>query len=220
MGMEHVMNTESEIIQELFDAVESGDVAAARAILESGVDVDVLGPTGASAAMWAASFGRAKCLRMLIEQGADVMRVRDKDGNTALTWAACGGHLDCLDVILDSSVEIDAIDNDGKTAAMWASETAQDACLARLIAAGADLQMRNNMGETAAIIAAVYGNRECLRVLVDSGVDLEREKDAAGRSALKIARENELEDVAAYWERNRLSDRSPREAPTLDALSL
>jgi ankyrin repeat protein len=73
------------------DAAKSGDVEAARALLQSGVDINALDRYGQTALMVAAHGGHESLVEMLIEHGAD-LNVTAKYHLSALMLAVIAGH--------------------------------------------------------------------------------------------------------------------------------
>ena len=67
--------------------------------------------------MWAATFGREACVRVLLP--ISDMLVKDKTGMTALMCAGFGGHEGCVGLLLPVS-EVLATCNRGMTASDWA----------------------------------------------------------------------------------------------------
>eukprot|EP00966_Prymnesium_polylepis_P198473 4599497-Prymnesium_polylepis.1 len=71
--------------------------------------------TGASAAYIAAATGKAECLRLLLEHGADAdARVHTR--RTALIAASLAGHLACVAELLDAGADPTLRDAGSKTA--------------------------------------------------------------------------------------------------------
>ena len=68
----------------LFDAAESGDVAAAEAALNAGADINARSANGRTALMIAALGGRVDLIRFLISRHADV-NLKDDQGRTAIS---------------------------------------------------------------------------------------------------------------------------------------
>ncbi|HEX7174849.1 MAG TPA: ankyrin repeat domain-containing protein [Pyrinomonadaceae bacterium] len=90
---------------ELYEAVRKGDVAAVKATLDKGADVNAKFRYGATALFKAAERGNADIVKLLIERGADVT-VRDTFyGATAMTWALDKGHVDAVRAILEKSAD-------------------------------------------------------------------------------------------------------------------
>ena len=86
---------------EFFAAARKGDVAAVKAFLDKGMDVNARSPYGATALSFVSDKGHIEVARLLIERGADV-NVRDTFyGEVPLGWAADKGHVEIVKLLLD-----------------------------------------------------------------------------------------------------------------------
>ena len=100
---------------QLFNAVQTGDVEAVRAILAA--DPTLVGAThrgiwGERAPLHlAAEKGYTEIACLLLEHGADVMARDQGDNATSLHWAAGEGHLDVLQLLIDHGAEVNADDD-------------------------------------------------------------------------------------------------------------
>lgn len=112
----------------LMEAAGNHDFRMIQLLLDHGADVHVTAQ-GTTVLMWAATSmppggyseaERVKCLRLLVDAGADV-NTKNKYGLTALMWAAMAGHKDSAALLLSEGAKINAKDNTGRTAPMYAS---------------------------------------------------------------------------------------------------
>lgn len=79
--------------EEFFAAARKGDVAAVKAFLDKGVDVNAKTRYGAAALSYACDKGHIEVVKLLIERGADV-NVRDTFyGEVPLGWALSRDHV-------------------------------------------------------------------------------------------------------------------------------
>jgi ankyrin repeat protein len=67
--------------------------------------VDELNLTGNSPLHFAALNGRRQCVRLLLEQGADV-NLADDDGDTPLHMAAVNGHVSVIEALVDAGAQV------------------------------------------------------------------------------------------------------------------
>jgi hypothetical protein len=83
-------------------------------LVESGADVNARASNGSSPLHWAAGFGNARCVKTLLELGADPTirtytwgrQVFGKgSGQTAAHWAGESGHAEAVDAIVDEHPE-------------------------------------------------------------------------------------------------------------------
>jgi len=87
--------------EEFFKAVRRGDVAAVKAFLDKGTDVNAKTQYGATALSYAADKGHVEVVRLLLERGADV-NVKDTFyGEVPIGWACSKGHAEVIKLLLD-----------------------------------------------------------------------------------------------------------------------
>ncbi|MER7072290.1 ankyrin repeat domain-containing protein [Terrabacter sp. NPDC000476] len=131
----------------LRDAAWRDDLAAARALVERGADVDAKDDTQQSAYLIAASEGRLGLLRLALAHGA---RVDDKDSwnGTALIRAAERGHAAVVGELLRAGIDRDHVNRIGYQAvheAVWLGRDTQRYVdtVRVLVAGGAELVRRS-----------------------------------------------------------------------------
>jgi ankyrin repeat protein len=144
--------------------------------------------------MHAASTGKLKLAKILLDAGADVLE-RDKNGWTAEDFARIGNSPELISLLKQYSSgltptqtvppkQVDpAINNKLITAAKSGSEYR----VSRLLTQGADPNARNSNGHTALMMASVYGHLEVVTTLLKSGAD-KNLKSTSGSTALDFAK--------------------------------
>lgn len=106
------------------ECVRNGDESGlAKYLGEPGVPDEAL--------RFAAQFGKADLVPMLVEKGADPKKV-DADGVTPLHEAAQAGHVDVVKALLDSGADANARDALGRTPLDYAEEWGRDETIALL----------------------------------------------------------------------------------------
>jgi len=91
--------------EELFNAARKGDVAAVKALLDRGVDVNTKFRYGATALSYASDKGHVEVVKLLLERKADV-NVKDTFyGATPIIWAAQKGHAEIVAALLAAGAE-------------------------------------------------------------------------------------------------------------------
>lgn len=131
---------------ELFlDAVKHGDVEAARAAINAGVDVNA-DLSGTTALIIAAQHGHVDMARLLLDHHADVNAVAG-GGFTALMNAAYYGHQDIVTLLLESGADANAQTENGKTALSLAQKKKRTEVVELLEHA------RQNIGQPAASVS-------------------------------------------------------------------
>ena len=127
-------------------------------------------------------------VKQLLDSGASVVALSQKDRLTALHLAAKDGHEAIARLLLDCGADIEARDAKGYTALHWA--TKQEATTRLLLDRGADIDAKDKNGCTALHWVARYGQEAITRMLLDRGADIEA-RDAKGYTALHWATKQE-----------------------------
>ena len=97
---------------ELSSKASAGDIDAVKALVESGVNIDVQGKTyGYTPLLSACEHNYIDMVRYLLSKGADP-NIRAKDGSTAIIRAA-GNAPDAVELLLSAGADIDARADDG-----------------------------------------------------------------------------------------------------------
>ncbi|KAL9119292.1 MAG: hypothetical protein Q9187_004154 [Circinaria calcarea] len=127
---------------------------------------------GRSAIYWAARRGDAKCLKILLEHGADP-GISTKKGHSPLHTAAYSGNYSCCRLLLDAHAEVDCRGLCQATPLITASQQIDAMDIAKLfIDHGADINARNCTGATAILQASFNGRFQLAEYLVEQGADL------------------------------------------------
>jgi hypothetical protein len=131
-----------------------------------------------------ASEGWPKCVRMLLDHGADV-HARGEYGSTALNLA-CGPpnediwwgiehetlHLECVQMLIEAKSDVNTASDDGYTPVHYASG-GNPKILQLLIDNHANMNVRTRDGRTPAMIACSTPCLTSLQLLIDNNVDPE-----------------------------------------------
>ena len=103
-------NTEKDI----WIAAKKGNLAAVKAFLEKGINVNTPDSGGTTPLSMTALAGEAETAKFLISKGADV-NVQHKDGATPLHLAAFFGETEVVELLLDSNATINTQNRKGET---------------------------------------------------------------------------------------------------------
>jgi ankyrin repeat protein/uncharacterized protein DUF3471 len=91
--------------EDFFAAARKGDVAAVKALLDKGVDVNAKTNYGATALSYACDKGHVEVVKLLLERGADV-NVKDTFyGEVPLGWALSHGHVEVVKLLLERGAQ-------------------------------------------------------------------------------------------------------------------
>src|ERR1051326_1508762 len=117
--------------------------------------------------MYAAAFGNAQQMKLLLESGADV-NAQNAFHATALIWA--GGDAVKSQLLIEHGAHVNVPTEQGRPALMAAAKRNGNADLVRLLLKmGADVK---TPGNTALIPAAQSGDVEIMRLLIESGANV------------------------------------------------
>lgn len=156
----------------LIHALEKGEFAMLKALLEAGVETEGKDDQGQTILMHAAGKNQLGILNALLKAGAN-KDAKDNEGRTALMHAAGKNRLGALKVLIKAGADKEAKDNEGRTALMHASINGLALPLKILLKAGAKKKIMDNEGKTAKMHAAEQatrqgnGNAPALRVFTE-----------------------------------------------------
>ena len=202
--------------EELFDAIEAGDVARVDAILDADPSLassrDASGVSALMRAAYrfdkalieavkrrgdtldlfeAAAFGEADRLTELLEAEPSLVNDYSGDGFTALHFAAFFGRPDAASLLIERGAEVDAFGRG------WMTGTAIHSAASRkhadlvgiLLEAGANPNVRQSAGWTPLHAAAMNGDLSSVELLLASGADPAATNEE-GRSVSDLANES------------------------------
>jgi ankyrin repeat protein len=141
-----------------------------RALIGAGADVNYT-HDGYSCLQMAVSWGRDKCVKLLLNAGARV-DARLESGQTALILAARFDHDKCIELLLNAGADINAKDKEGFTALLVAALEGHDKCAELLLNAGANKEGKVNDGRSALYMAAQNGHAGCIKLLAEAGCNI------------------------------------------------
>ena len=157
----------------LMTLLREGDRAAFRTMLkEEPRAVKLQGPGGSTPLMFAALYGDAESVRLLLEAGADP-NTRNEAGATALMWAV--NDLDKTRLLIRSGADVNARSDDGRTplliAATWPGSFAVIKLLLDHKANPSQVVNTYKGPMTPLRLAAEAGDEAILRLLLDRKAD-------------------------------------------------
>ena len=156
----------------LIAAVRAEDVAEVRTLIDTGIDVDVSQPDGATALHWAVFRQQGEIVHLLLVAGADV-NVANELGATPLWLAANNGDSELVHELLAAGADPNLALEGGETPVMTASRTGDVDAGRLLLDAGADPNAREQTRlQTALMWAVAQGHPDIVALLVDRGAAL------------------------------------------------
>jgi ankyrin repeat protein len=155
------------------NAAMKGDLAAVKALVREGADVNAARGDGMSALHWAAERGNADIAGVLIYAGANVSAVTRIGQYTPLHVAARAGSAAVVDQLIKGGAVVDArAVPSGATPLHLAATSGAAAVITRLLDAGADKNAREaEWGQTPLMFAAAVNRVEAIKVLMARGAD-------------------------------------------------
>jgi len=142
-----------------------------------------LNTRGETALMQAIDENNITRFRELIESGADLEQMKERDGNTALILAARAGQEDFVTALIKAGANLEHVNKNGNTALHLAIGP-EEGSLKALIEAGANVNHTNNKGVTVLMSAALYP--DSVRALLQAGANVEL-TDNEGKTVLMYA---------------------------------
>jgi uncharacterized protein len=156
----------------LVDAVKSGDKAAALALIDRRVDVNVPESDGTTALHWAVHQNDLDLADRLIRAGAKVNAKNDY-GATPMSEAAIAGSADMLEKLLKAGADVESPNTDGQTALMVVARTSRVDAAQALLRRGAKVNaVEQWRGQTALMWAAAESQPAMVKALVAAGADV------------------------------------------------
>ena len=173
----------SEGVTALMLATLHREIKCIYVLLINGADVEIKDDRGETVLMIAAQEGYTDGLQILLNAGAEVNNVSNKNGHTALMQAAQCGETGCLRILLRSGADINLRCNLSLTALMYAAMEGNAGCVELLLNQGADVNARSISDINVLMFAAEAGHSNCIHLLLSRGSEINA-KDECGRTAL------------------------------------
>ena len=156
----------------LIDALKTHDIAAARALIEQGVDVNATQTDGATALHWAAHWDDLATATLLLESGADV-RVTNDLGVTPLYVACQNAGAAMVETLLAAGANPNATLSSGESVLMAAARTGSADAVRALLGRGADPNATELSHQQTALMWAVSNDHpRVVQALIDYGADV------------------------------------------------
>eukprot|EP00752_Nemacystus_decipiens_P014163 g12594.t1 len=186
----------------LFLAIESNNVATARALLAGGADVNAPHAVLSRTALhMAAQTGHVEMLRAMLEHGAD-LHAAGSLGYTALHLAASDKSSEVVDMLVEAGASIDARDKYDATPLFFAAEELKPVAVIALLRHGADVNARGDNNDTPLHCAVLRSDTiqraaEVVDLLLRSGADANAQDDEDGDTPLHtVARKAGVQGAA------------------------
>lgn len=165
--------SQADLHSRLRAAAGQGDLAAFRALLAAGADVNAKDTQQDSAFLIAARNGHAELVRAALAAGADVKSL-NRYGSTALMGPAYRGHVEVVRVLLDTDIDLAHVNHLGWTALLEAIVLGTDGPRHReivrlLVERGSNVNQPDREGVRPLAHAQRRGQAEVVRLLRAAG---------------------------------------------------
>jgi ankyrin repeat protein len=160
----------------LIEAARNSDMAALRALLQKGADINAAEADGTTALHWASYRDDGGSADLLIRAGAKVNAANDL-GATPLWTASLNGSEAMVRRLLQAGANPNAALLAGETPVMVASRSGKPLVVEQLIAKGADVNAHGARGQTALMWAVSQKHPDVVKVLLAHGADLHARSD-------------------------------------------
>ena len=156
----------------LINAAKKPDVAAVRALLKQGLDVNARGSDGATALHWAAYRDQAELVGLLLKSNAAVNATNDL-GITPLWVATTSRGTATVAALLAAGAKPNLVPPTGETPLMIAARMGNLEAIKLLIAHGADVNAKEAARNQTALMWAVSDRQpQAAKLLIEAGADL------------------------------------------------
>jgi ankyrin repeat protein len=175
----------------IVSAAAVGDLAAVKALLKDGADVNATQGDGLTALHWAARRGDAELANTLIVAGANVKVTTRLTGYTPLHLASERGASAVVQALVKAGADANAVTLTGATPLMFASAAGDVASVKALLDAGAKPNAaETDRGQTPLIYAAANDRADVITLLISRGGDPNQATKVTNLSALSANGEN------------------------------
>lgn len=188
--------------EQLFACASNGDELVLAHLLRAvKINPNIRDQYGVTPLMEACRFGRAACVDLLLEYGADV-NAMDKEKASVLMHA-CSGESSQLIVacLIEQGAQLNRRDVYGCTALMRAAAHGDLAIVQLLVDAGEKLNVESDNQETPLTFAIVWNHPRIVKTLIDAGADVNWE-DRSGWTPLHYARHEKKTRIATLLKKH------------------
>jgi ankyrin repeat protein len=147
-------------------------MAAVRALVDHGADLNVPSADGTPALHWVIHFNDVETARLLVGHGADVNQL-NRYGLAPLHVAASAGYGFLVRLLLEANASVDVRAKNGETPLMMAARKGCRECVQALVAHHANVNAQEpKLGHTALMLAAWNGDVEVVWSLIRAGAEV------------------------------------------------
>lgn len=168
-----------EVQTPLHHASEQGNLAAIKALLDLGADIECVNNAGRTPLAVACYPSHQNvAIGLLLEKKANIV-THDYDGNSPLHFVCKAGNLANGRTLLVFGANVECRDHTRKTPLMVAASSGLQENLVKLLCEnGANITAQDHNGDTALHLACRFGTKTAVEDLLDLGADVDSRNDA------------------------------------------
>ncbi len=186
----------AQSLEEVFEAVNDGNTAEVRRLLDRGLDVNTSDANGDTLLMLATRKRERELVGMLVSRKADLAR-RNRYGDNALMMASLSGDLALVKAFVEAGA---AVNQAGWSALHYAAFGGFAPVVSYLIGKGAEKDAVAPNGFTPLMLAARGGHADTGKAILFEDPDV-NVRGPKGETALRIARERGLVEMVELLKR-------------------
>ncbi len=196
------------------DAARAGDLAAVRALLKNGADVNEAQGDGMTALHFAAQRGDADLASLLLTAGANPRAMTRLGAYTPLHLASLAGHARVVAALIAAGASVDVPTATGATPLLLAARSGSTDTVMRLVENGAAIDaMEAAHGQTALMVAAGLDRADVVKLLLARGANATVASKVVDLNALTMA--VEADPLQGQIRQNVPSEAERRQVPGL-----
>lgn len=176
-------------------ALQSGQTAAAKKLIELGADLTATNNQGHSVLHWAIMRRNDEMVQTLIDKEVD-LDVKDRNQYTPLIMAIYYGNTDAAKKLLEADCRVDVEDQQGMSPLHAAMNRGDDALIGMLLERGCDMFDKNKQDVTPFMLACQSGQLKFVKEHFDASKAAEKSKN--GQTCLLYATYSNQAGVVKY----------------------
>ena len=154
-----------------------------KLLRDARADVDNYNDNGYTALMAAARGDHVKCVKLLLQAGADVNLYTNDNSFTAIQ---CAKSEECLELLIQAGADVNITYSYEAYPLISCARRRKPKMVEMLLNAGADVNCRDKAGYTALNAAAAKGDDQCVDLLIRYGADVNTKAYLGNRALINV----------------------------------
>jgi ankyrin repeat protein len=188
-----VLAKATRLPNDIFSVIKRNDTAALNRLIFKGFDIDLVDVLEGAPIHCAVEHGSVECLKILIENGADLNCRSIQKSETPVQIAVRVRNRVIYDILTSHDVDLTLRNKDGETALFYAVRNNDEALIDDLVKRGVDVNDRNDCGVTPLYVAVSLKKPRLVKKLLEHKADPKSEI----HPSFKLAKEMENEELTA-----------------------